>query len=148
MLGSDAVGLPQRLLLFCTKWLQSALLWECQVITSLSSSPAAATHPLSHFSTLHILSKTHIPLCPDLEMARGASCMKQCPSLGPATPFLLIPFALTARVCSLVPSVLLGDFPGGPVAKTPRSQCRGPRSDPWSGNWILHAATKDPECSS
>ena len=27
-----------------------------------------------------------------------------------------------------------GDFPGGPVAKTPRSQCRGPGFDPWSGN--------------
>ena len=26
------------------------------------------------------------------------------------------------------------DFPGGPVGKTPRSQCRGPRFDPWSGN--------------
>ena len=28
----------------------------------------------------------------------------------------------------------LGDFPGGPVAKTPRSQCRGPGFDPWLGN--------------
>ena len=28
----------------------------------------------------------------------------------------------------------LRDFPGGPVAKTPRSECRGPRFDPWSGN--------------
>ena len=27
-----------------------------------------------------------------------------------------------------------GDFPGGPVAKTPHSQCRGPRFDPCSGN--------------
>ena len=26
------------------------------------------------------------------------------------------------------------DFPGGPVAKTLTSQCRGPRFDPWSGN--------------
>ena len=26
------------------------------------------------------------------------------------------------------------DFPGGPVGKTPRSQCRGPGFDPWSGN--------------
>ena len=26
------------------------------------------------------------------------------------------------------------DFPGGPVAKTPHSQCRGPGFDPWSGN--------------
>ena len=28
----------------------------------------------------------------------------------------------------------LGDFPSGPVAKTPRSQCGGSRFDPWSGN--------------
>jgi len=34
------------------------------------------------------------------------------------------------------------DFPGGPMAKTPHSQYRGPRCDPWLGNWILHAATK------
>ena len=27
-----------------------------------------------------------------------------------------------------------GDFPGGPVAKTPHSQFRGPRFNPWSGN--------------
>ena len=26
-------------------------------------------------------------------------------------------------------------FPGGPVAETPCSQCRGPRFDPWSGNY-------------
>ena len=26
------------------------------------------------------------------------------------------------------------DFPGGPMAKTPSSQCRGPKFDPWSGN--------------
>ena len=26
------------------------------------------------------------------------------------------------------------DFAGGPVAKTPSSQCRGPGFDPWSGN--------------
>ena len=26
------------------------------------------------------------------------------------------------------------DFPGGPVVKTPRSQCRGPGFNPWSGN--------------
>ena len=34
------------------------------------------------------------------------------------------------------------DFPGGPVGKTPGSQCRGPGFDPWSGNKIPHAATK------
>ena len=27
-----------------------------------------------------------------------------------------------------------GGFPVSPVAKTPRSQCRGPRFDPWLGN--------------
>ena len=26
------------------------------------------------------------------------------------------------------------DFPGGPVAKTPCYQCRGPGFDPWLGN--------------
>ena len=34
------------------------------------------------------------------------------------------------------------DFPGGPVANTRCSQCRGPGFDPWSGNQIPHAATK------
>ena len=29
---------------------------------------------------------------------------------------------------------LTGDFPGGPVAKTPHYQCRGPGFHPWSGN--------------
>ena len=38
------------------------------------------------------------------------------------------------------------DFPGGPVAKTLRSQCRGLRFDPWSGNKISHATAKDPVC--
>ena len=33
------------------------------------------------------------------------------------------------------------DFPGGPVAKTPCSQCRGPGFDPWSGNKIPHVLT-------
>ena len=28
----------------------------------------------------------------------------------------------------------------------PCSQCRGPRFNPWPGNWIPHAATKDPAC--
>ena len=35
-----------------------------------------------------------------------------------------------------------GGFPGGPVAKTPHSQCRWPGVSPWSGNYIPHAATK------
>ena len=36
----------------------------------------------------------------------------------------------------------MGDFPGGLVAKTLCSQCKGLGSNPWSGNWIPHAATK------
>lgn len=40
-----------------------------------------------------------------------------------------------------------GDFPGGPVAKTPCSLCRRPRFDPWSGNQILHSAIKAPTYS-
>ena len=35
-----------------------------------------------------------------------------------------------------------GDFSGGPVVKTLGCQCRGPRFDSWSGNWIPHAAMK------
>ena len=45
------------------------------------------------------------------------------------------------------------DFAGGPVAKILCFQLRGPKSDPWAGNWIphattksLHATTKDPAC--
>ena len=34
------------------------------------------------------------------------------------------------------------DFRGGSVPKNPHSQCRGPRCDPWPGNWIPDAATK------
>ena len=42
----------------------------------------------------------------------------------------------------------LKDFPGGPVAKTPRSQYRRPVFDTWSGTEIFHATTKveDPMC--
>ena len=36
--------------------------------------------------------------------------------------------------CSFVKIQLGRDFSGGPAVKTPRSQCRGPRFDPWSGN--------------
>ena len=34
------------------------------------------------------------------------------------------------------------DFPGGPVAKTPSSQCRELEFDPWSGNQMPHATAK------
>ena len=45
-------------------------------------------------------------------------------------------------------SPMSGDFPGGRVAKTLCSQCRGHRFDPWSGNWIPQATTKNPTCHS
>ena len=35
-----------------------------------------------------------------------------------------------------------GHFPGGPVAKTLHSQCKGPGLNPWSGRYIPHATTK------
>ena len=38
----------------------------------------------------------------------------------------------------------LGDFPGGPAVKTPNSLCRALGFDPWSGNWMPHAAMKIP----
>ena len=34
----------------------------------------------------------------------------------------------------MVLKTMSGDFPGGPVAKTLHSLCRGPVFDPWSGN--------------
>ena len=38
------------------------------------------------------------------------------------------------------------DFPGGLVANTPCSQCRGPTFNPWSGNYVPHTTTKDLTC--
>ena len=35
---------------------------------------------------------------------------------------------------ALMKTELGGDFPGGPVAKTLHSHCRGPRFDPWLGD--------------
>ena len=37
---------------------------------------------------------------------------------------------------------LLRDLPDGVVAKIPCFQCRGPRFDPWSGNYTPYAAPK------
>ena len=31
-------------------------------------------------------------------------------------------------------NIIKWDFPGGPVVKTPHSQCRGHGFDPWLGN--------------
>ena len=39
-------------------------------------------------------------------------------------------FVYKAKVMLLKKNVCGGDFPGGPVAKTPCSQCRGPGFDP------------------
>ena len=60
--------------------------------------------------------------------------MHACPSTFPIQSFCkyhLPPFQMTSW-----------DFSGGPVAKTPSSQCRGPRLDPWSGNYIPQDTTK------
>ena len=40
----------------------------------------------------------------------------------------------TALQIELIRNQWEGNFPGGPVAKTPCSQCRGPRFDPRSGS--------------
>ena len=39
-----------------------------------------------------------------------------------------------------------GDFLGGPLAKTPCDQWRGPRFESLSGNEIPHASTKNSTC--
>ena len=53
--------------------------------------------------------------------------------------------SLVYRAKSQVTSILLPrDFPRGPVAKTPCSQCKGPGFDSWLGNEIPYATTKDP----
>ena len=41
-----------------------------------------------------------------------------------------------------VKTVALVGLPGGPAAKTPCVQCRGPGFRPWSGTWIPRAGTK------
>lgn len=38
-------------------------------------------------------------------------------------------------------------LPGAPVGKNLSSQCRGPRSDPWSGSQMPHASTKRPHAA-
>ena len=38
------------------------------------------------------------------------------------------------------------DFPGGPVAKTWCSQCRGRKSHAWSGNQVSLAANNEVPC--
>ena len=56
---------------------------------------------------------------------------------------------MNVQTCETITTVKITsilDFRGGPVAKTPHSQCSGPRFDPWSGKQIPHVATKDPAC--
>ena len=43
-------------------------------------------------------------------------------------------FSFGSKCGKVVMKPALGDFPGGPVANTSHSQCRGPRFDPWLGN--------------
>ena len=45
-------------------------------------------------------------------------------------------------ISSALKLCILGNFPGGPAAKTLCSQSRGPRFNPWSGNWSSHEATR------
>ena len=51
-------------------------------------------------------------------------------------PWLLLQFRLCLEMFTS------GTSPGGPVATILSSQCRRPGFKPWSGNQILHAATK------
>ena len=59
--------------------------------------------------------------------SQSSKCSKGGPPLGTSASFML---------------KKLWDFPGGPVSKALCSQCRGPGFNPWSGNYIPHAATK------
>ena len=60
-----------------------------------------------------------------------------------ATTNLQIPSATTKRLgAAKKKKKLVQELPGGPVAKTLCSQCREPGFDPWTGNWIPHAATE------
>ena len=51
-------------------------------------------------------------------------------------PFTVVSKRIKYLVINLteVQDLYTRDFPGGPVGKTPCSQCRGPGFDPWSGN--------------
>ena len=46
----------------------------------------------------------------------------------------------------IVLSGRVGGLPCGPEVKILHSQCRGPRFNPWPGNKIPHATTKDLAC--
>ena len=48
--------------------------------------------------------------------------------------FNAIPIKIPKEIEKLTLKCIGGYFPGGPVTKTQRSQSRGPRFNPWSGN--------------
>ena len=56
--------------------------------------------------------------------------------------FLERPATSSHMYRSLHINLKVGNFPGGPEAKTPDSRCRGPRFHPCSGNRIPYAPTK------
>ena len=56
----------------------------------------------------------------------------------------LRPSNSTSRLIKTYVYKMSWDFSGGPVAKTPHSQCRGPMFHPWSENEISHVTTKEP----
>ena len=51
------------------------------------------------------------------------------------------------QICEALQKYSEVDFPGGPLAKTPRFQCRLPESHPWSGTWSPQATTETPRAA-
>ena len=68
------------------------------------------------------------------------------PVLVPVLNSFLYPCLLPSDFVASHSKRQIWDFPGGSVAKTQRSQCRGPGFDLWSGNQIPHAPAKEPTC--
>ena len=50
------------------------------------------------------------------------------------TMLVVIRMRTKRKMGKVIEGCVKRDFPGGPVAKTPHSQCRGPRFDPWLRN--------------
>ena len=48
------------------------------------------------------------------------------------------------QTCNCIKDNGSQDLPGGPAAIAPYSQCRGPRFNPWSGNYVSQTTTKSP----
>ena len=92
-------------------------------------------YQLSHQGSLRILEWVAYPFSSGSPWARnwtGVSCVAGGFFTSWATRK-----TLSKRRISSFPGIKLftpGDFPGCPVAKSPLSQCRGPRFNPWSGN--------------